>query len=210
MHMKTCIILLFSLVLAALLPGCASTPQMGTLITAQRNPNFSPTRTEKICLAQQLHPRNEDAALGSALMAELTRENFNIVTNKDADYTLAYLIEDDSTVESVRQTTPAYTYPKPMLAGSSVPKNPLNPEGQENTGEPSLETTTVQTDYVHVNMGIRLYLYANPKKYPGLQIAWQGCIAVGKKVSTGREPLLVRTLLGYFGQDYTGRIDLGK
>jgi hypothetical protein len=209
MRMKGYVFLLLSMALAALSPGCASTAPTDTLITAQRNPDFSPARTDTICLSQQLDPRPEDAALRSALTAELARENFNIVTNTDADYTLAGVIEDDSTVEPVRQTTPAYTYPNPMLAGPFLAR-PMTPEGQENTGEPSLESATVQTDYVHVNSGIRLYLFANPKKHPGMQIAWEGCIAAGKTVSAEREPLLVKTLLGYFGKDYNGRVGLNK
>lgn len=209
MRMKNYAFLLLSAALAALSSGCASTAPTGTLITAQRNPDFSPARTDTICLSQQLDPRREDAALRSALTAELARENFNIVTNTDADYTLACLIEDDSTVESVQKTTSAYTYPNPMLAGPYLAV-PISPEGQENTGEPSLETATVQTDYVHVNSGIRLYLYANPKKYPGLQIAWEGCIVAGRTVSAELEPLLVKALLGYFGKDFTGRVGLNK
>ena len=81
----------------------------------------------------------------------------------------------------------------------------------EGPGETSMQTAIVETEYIHPDQGIRLYLYVNPKTHPGgLQIAWQGCIEAGETVSPDREPLLIKTLLGYFGQDYTGRIELGQ
>jgi hypothetical protein len=102
---------------------------------------------------------------------------------------------------------PVSVYP-PVVSGSTLDR--LNPESpqSENYDQSSLQKTIVQTEYVHPNKGIRLYLYANPEKYSGLQIAWQGCIEAGESVSPDREPLLIRTLLGYFGQDYAGSIDL--
>lgn len=207
---------MFALALAALSSGCASTAPTGILVTAQRDPSFSPLRTDKICLAQQPNPNAEDAALTSALMTELTNENFNIVTNIDSDYTLACVIEDDSTTESVPRAIHPYTQsnaqwvqPEMPVAGSSTGRY-LDREDQEDVGEPGLQTQIVQAEYVHPEQGIRIYLYANPKRHPGLQIAWQGCIEAGKTVSSEREPLLLKTLLSYFGQDYTGRVDLGK
>src|SRR5665213_1910437 len=38
----------------------------------------------------------------------------------------------------------------------------------------------------------------------------QGYIGGGTSVTAGRIPFLVKTLLGYFGQDYAGKIDLGR
>jgi len=219
MHMKKSIVLLFSLALAALFTGCASMVSNGVLVTAQRDPAFLPLRTDEICLSRQLHPSKEQIVLNFALTNELANEGFNVVTNTDADYTLACVIEDDSTDESVSRATHPYTVPSPVMTpgvpGSGEiksfnPEEQEYPQEQENAGEPSLETTIEQVEYVHVDKGIRLYLYANPKKYSGLQIAWQGCIEAGETVSPDREPLLIRTLLGYFGQDYTGRIEPGQ
>ncbi len=209
--MKNRINLVLLLALAALFTGCASTTPQGILVTAQRDPAFSPTRTDRICLTQQLNSRPEDAALARALTAELTRENFNIVTNTDADYTLACVIEDDSTSVSVPRAIHPYSNAPTSTVTPNVPGiDPLSPEERENGGQPGLQTEIVQVEYVHPDQGIRLYLYANPKKHPGLQIAWQGCIEAGQTVSPGREPLLIKTLLGYFGQDYTGRVALGQ
>jgi len=205
--MKNSIVLFLSLALAAFITGCATTPK-GILVSAQRDPAFSPAKTNTICMAIQSNPSRENAALASVLMAEMARENFNIVTNFDADYTLAFLIEDDSTSEIVPRAEHLYNPdlpPQPAVAGGGLA--PLNYENEQ-PGEPSMQTAIVETEYVHPNKGIRMYLYANPKKYPGLQIAWQGCIEAGETVSPDREPLLIQTLLGYFGQDYTGRIDL--
>jgi len=209
--MKNHIAILLSLLLAAFLTGCASTVPNGILITAQRDPAFSPARTNTICMSILNNPSRENTDLGAALMAELVSEHFNIVTNSDADYTLAYLIEDDSTSEIVPRATHPYINPNmappPGLHGTLVPLTFEN----EQPGEPSMQTTIEPAEYVHPDKGIRLYLYTNPKTHAGgLQIAWQGCIEAGETVSPDREPLLIKTLLGYFGQDYTGRIELGQ
>lgn len=211
--MKNGFVLFLSLAMAILFTGCATTPT-GILITAQRDPDFAPTRTNTICLALQNNQSAENTQLGKALMAEFSNEHFNIVTNADTDYTLTYLIEDDSTSEIVPRAIhiPSSTQASPPAFPIGNPSPYLRAEmpPTEAPGEPSLQTTIVQTEYIRPDQGIRLYLYANPKKYPGLTIAWQGCIEAGESVSPEREPLLIKTLLGYFGQDYTGRIFLQK
>jgi len=56
---------------------------------------------------------------------------------------------------------------------------------------------------------IWLYLYTNPKKSGGgLQLAWQGTIAVGDSPSQERELAMLKTLLGYLGKDQNGQVEL--
>jgi hypothetical protein len=191
--------LLLSL-LTILLAGCAT--NNGVIVSARHDAHFSPTPADKISMALRPNPSPEDAALGSALLAELARENFNIVTNADADYTLAYLVEDDSTEQT-------YQHQEVILAPPLQTTSDTIVQGLANQRQGEFESVTVPTTLVFRSKGVRLYLYANPKTHPGgLQIAWEGCIEAGKTIPAGREPVFIRTLLGYFGQDYAGRIIL--
>jgi hypothetical protein len=211
--MKNGVIFIVFLALAAFFGGCATTPK-GILITTRSNPDFSPTRTDAICMSLQNHPSKEDTALGSALMAELANEHFNIITNADARYTLVYLVEDDSTafISEHDETDPVLAPPpqnNAQMVSSGMFGQPYNPGGMYSSPGGLYKTTDVTTPLVFTDKGIRLYLYARPKgQSGGLQLAWEGYIGGGRTVTPERIQFLIKTLLGYFGQDYTGRIDL--
>jgi hypothetical protein len=200
-----CLLLTLMTILSA---GCAT--NNGVIVSARHDAHFSPTRTDKISMALRPNPSAEDAALGSILQAELKSEGFDIVTNADADYALACLVEDDSTVETywhhelVASPNPYVVTLPPQTTGDRIVQD-LTGQRQREFGE----TVTVPVAVTVQRKGIRLYLYTNPKTHPGgLQIAWQGCIEAGKTIPAGRELVLIRTLLGYFGQDYVGRVTL--
>ncbi len=193
--------------LTILLAGCASNhPTVG----AWRGAGFSPAQKDKIALTLRPNPSYEDAEVGRVLTAELQREGFNLVPLAEADYTLAYAVEDDSTETFLPARVFALPAP-PQISniiiapGMLVSHGIFDPRTQE--FQPSIDPTVV----VYHAKGIRLYLYTNPKTHPGgLQIAWSGCIDAGVRVSAEREPLLIRALLAYFGQDYIGRAELDK
>jgi hypothetical protein len=194
--------------LALLLTGCASNhPMMG----ARCGTGFSPTRTDKIALTLRPNPSTKDAELGRVLTAELKREGFNLVPQAEADYTLSYAVEDDSTETYVPQrdfvvATPRQTAQE--LAASATPPPPGFSRPPPGFTPASFIGPTV---VVYHNKGIRLYLYTNPKTHPGgLEMAWSGCIEAGDRVSAKREPLLIEALLTHFGQDYIGSVNLNK
>jgi len=204
--MKTCWFLPAFLII--LLAGCATNhPTVG----AWRGTGFHPARTDQIALTSRPDPSAEDAELGRVLVAELKREGFKLVPAAEADYTLAYVLEDDSTATYMPQhdfvvATPAQT--SQDLAASATPPPPGFSRPQAGlTPASSLGSTVV----VYSNKGIRLYLYTNPQTHPGgLQLAWSGCIEAGQRVPAEREPVLIAKLLTYFGQDYHGTVDLEK
>lgn len=192
------------LLLAILSAGCASThPTVG----AWRDAGFSPKRTDKIAFALRPNPNSEDAELGRLLTAELKREGFNIVPAAEADYTLAYVVEDDSTEHYLPERDFTVGGPPQRTPNIVVPSK-MPPPGLEEAQlytPPSISPGVV----VFHNKGLRLFLYTNPKAHGGnLQLAWSGCIEAGETVSSDREPLLIKTLLGYFGENYVGRVDL--
>jgi hypothetical protein len=200
-------VLLPLLSLAILLAGCASDhPTVG----ARRGAGFSPTPTDKIALTLMRNPSDEDAELGRLLTAELKREGFNLVPPAEADYTLAYAVEDDSVASYV----PARNFVVPNPAERTEVKV-IEQTGPEFAGfvPPPLGPTPSAPPEVVVyhTKGIRLYLYSNPKTHSGkFEVAWSGCIDAGEKITANRAPRLIQTLLGYFGQDYRGRVNLDQ
>ena len=193
--------------LALLLTGCASNhPMMG----ARCGTGFSPAPTDKIALTLRPNPSTEDAELGRILTAELKREGFNLVPQAEADYTLAYAVEDDSTETYLPRRDFAVSPAPQTTRDIIVSANPAPPgftRAPPSGFAPSLGPTVI----VYHSKGIRLYLYTNPQTHPGgLQIAWSGCIDTGENISAKREPLLIQALLEHFGQDYAGQVSLPK
>ena len=197
-----------TLISAILLIGCVSNhPTVG----AWRGAGFSPVRTDKIALTLRPNPNHEDAELSRVLTTELKCEGFNLVPLEEADYTLAYVVEDDSVENYV--PTPQFTVSTPPQTTKEItgPPNQIGSSYQTPTGMvPSgYQQPQSQMLIVYHDKGIRLYLYTNPKTHPGgLRVAWSGCIEAGEKVSVEREPLLIQALLGHFGQDYNGHVSL--
>lgn len=190
---------LFSILAMVFAAGCASNhPVVG----AWREGNFFPTRTDKIALTLRPHPNAEDALLGQMLAAELKRENFDIVPLAEADYTLAYAVENDAVESFV--SSPQFTVQTPPQSTREM----VLPNGMP-VYQPAQDGASSAHPAVYDTKGIRLYLYTNPQTHAGnFQIVWSGCIDAGERISEGREPLLIKSLLGYFGKDYNGAINL--
>ncbi|MDE3065995.1 MAG: hypothetical protein KGJ60_00445 [Verrucomicrobiota bacterium] len=203
--MKPRLLLLLPLAVSLLSAGCASNRP---LVSAWRDPHFSPTPADTIALTSRPLPGPGDAELQHALVAELQHAGFRLAPPDQADYTLAFAVEDEGgeIIVPASRIVPQSVPPTRILA---VPGAAFEVPGSSAEGPQQLPAPPAATDYV--DKGIRLFLYANPKTHPGgLQTAWEGCIDAGHKISTEREPVLLRTLLAYFGRDYTGRVSLAK
>jgi hypothetical protein len=188
---------LLTLTLTTFSTGCASNRAD---VGAWRDSNFSPTRAAKIALTLISNPSDENAELGRVLTAELKRENFNLVPLAEADYTLTCVVEDDSEESYMPRQQPFASAPPQTTA-----------QVYEQDGFQTYQTPLPPTLVIFHKKDIRLYLYTNPKTHPGgLQIAWTGSIDAGETVSAKREPVLIETLLGYFGQAYAGSVNLTK
>ncbi|PYI82440.1 MAG: hypothetical protein DME26_17655, partial [Verrucomicrobia bacterium] len=172
-----------------------------------RDPQYSPNPTSRIALANHLKPRPEEEALCVALTAELKQQGFHLVPQEEADYTLTYWIEDNWYLREI----PKRTY-DPGVSPVSTPMQPLPPGAAAIYSDPFNRsyrvTETLVDDSVPVQ-GIRLQLYYRPSGRTGRpQTVWEGYIDAGFKVSPEREPALLKTLLTFFGKDYTGRARL--
>ncbi|HLZ54762.1 MAG TPA: hypothetical protein VKS19_09820 [Verrucomicrobiae bacterium] len=183
--------------LVILMAGCATRHPM---VSTWHESEFSPTRADKIALTLRPRPSPEDAELGRLLVDELKREGFNLVPMEKADYLIAGTLTDELVTDQQHRITTTVPAPPPQTTGQimTLPSS-------------SASETSISRPVIFRNRGIRLFLYTNPKTNPsGLQIAWQGYIATGQPATAERETLLIRTLLGYFGQEQHGPVNLGQ
>ena len=141
------------------------------------------------------------------MIAELKQQGFRFVSQEEADYTLAYWIEDNWYL----RTIPKRTY-EPGVSPASTPLATLPRGAAANYAypldRPYRVTETEVDDSVPVQ-GIRLQLYYRPTgRTARPQTVWEGYIDAGFKVSPGQEPVLLKTLLTFFGKDHAGRARL--
>jgi len=194
------------LLFAALLTGCASN---SVRMIARRNSPDAPTTTDGIVLAKHPQPRPEDQRLNSILSEVLKRDGLNAKSGGNADYTLAYWI-DESWDEVVPAARPSRSRePIYVVAG-----NPNDPTEGRAYGEPfhqsSDEERGPKAHYISTK-GVKLLLYSNrASAATRLMPVWEGYIEVGSIESTSRLKEAVRSLLANFGKDFTGHVRLQK
>jgi hypothetical protein len=176
------------------------------VVSAWHDSPITPTRADTIALTLQANPSRETAELGRLLTTELKREGFHLVPVDQADYLMAYALEDQL-VDQGRSITTTIPASPPQTTGQVMEQPPT--DGYSTA--PTISAQTVSQPIVYRSRGIRLFLYANPKTHPGgFQIVWQGYIAAGQASSAGRKTALIRTLLGYLGREYHGSVNLAQ
>jgi len=189
--------------LVILFAGCAT---KNPTVNAWRDAQLTPTRADTIALTIQPNPSPENAELGRLLTVELKREDFKLVPIDQADYLLAYTLEDELADQgrSIIMTIPASP---PQTTGQIMDQSLT---GGYSAG-PTFPANSVSRPVFFRNRGIRLFLYTNPKTHSGsFQIAWQGYIAAGQTASAEREMALIRTLLNYLGKEQHGSVNLAQ
>jgi hypothetical protein len=194
-----CLRVLLPLAIVMLSAGCATKLPM---VSAVSYSHFTLTPTNSVALSTMANPGRADEELNRVVIAELNRGGFNIVPLGKADYILTYTVEDEWK-EDRKQSTLAPPMPPAQTTAQLY----------SGTGNrtPDIAPIHITTTFISQSKGVRLIVYTNPKKLPGgLEIAWQGCIDSGKTSSSGNEQALVRTLIGYFGQNYDGPVALVK
>lgn len=194
---------LSGLVLISLLTGCAS---RGPKIVAVRYAGYSPSFTNRIALAEHQESRPGDALLRTALASELTRRGSKLSTTAEADYVLAYWIEDSwNTIHSAGGVS---------FGGSARPVGNVTYQGSPLTTKGSMTVGMASDGTMErylAAQGIRLELYPREKLRTGdLSPAWFGYIEAGISVKPGQEANLLSALLDYFGQDFSGRPRLAR
>lgn len=196
---RFCATALLSLLL--LLAGCA---KRSSDIVARCGPQPVMTGASRIALLPTAQPRPEDLVLQKVVVAELERNGHRIVPQAEADYTMTCYVEENFVTRLQAST--------PMLNHTSMPGSPgtgvylvqptesfpgLNPEERL----PRVEKIPRQ--------GIRLRFYSGPSLRAGrFETTWEGYIEDGFTLRPERQPILVKTLLSYYGRDFIGRVKL--
>lgn len=194
------------LLFAALLIGCASN---SVRMIARRISPDAPTSTEGIALAKHPQPRPEDQRLNSVLTEVLKRDGLSATSGGNADYTLAYWID-----ESWDEVVPAAHPIRSREPIHVVVGNPNDPTEGRAYGEPFHQSSDEErgTNAHHISTkGVKLLLYSNrASAATRLTPVWEGYIEVGSVESSSRLREAVRSLLANFGKDFTGHVRLQK
>jgi hypothetical protein len=196
----------FSLVV--LLTGCTSRT---AYVIARRDASFDLNANSKICLAPHAQPRSSELTLQRDLLTALQDHGISLVPHDQADFTLTYWLDDSwkPGKKVVYYQNGAWSERHPMANPSFY-----QARGVIGTRSPMIYVESSPTSQRVIDapfyvQGIRLKLY--PKNSTGgveFKTAWEGYIEGGARVSHKREPVLLRTLLHHFGQDFNGRAPL--
>jgi hypothetical protein len=140
--------------------------------------------------------------LRANLRAELERRGFKFVPTAQADFTVACWLEDSwksgKRVQYYNHMTGKWVADEPMLGypiGNAFDYPPDYPTRKRVVSEPIYY------------QGIRVKVYPTARQSSGLnplEAVWDGYIEGGAKVRPGHQPILLRTLLEYFGKNFAG------
>ena len=187
----------------ALLIFCAGCATRRPEVSTWRDAQFTPSLTNTFAFTERPNPSLEDAELGRMLVTEMQREGFKFVPATQADFQMTYVLDDTTDERDILLTHPPHY-------GSTWHSPTPQTTGEIMHGSGTPQAYDVST-FVYHYKDVRLYVYTNPQTHPGrLQLVWQGNIEAGKSVTAERELQLLRTLLGYFGKDQNGPVNLVK
>jgi len=196
-------VLLFSVVIIV---GCSSTT---AYVIARRDVRFNLSSTSKIVLGEHAQPREAEEVLRRDLVAALDERGVTLVPPEQAEFTLTYWLDDSwkPGKKFVDEGNPNQMFPR------SIMTSPLVRLGGPSTViyRESIINHPRVVEWPYYIQGIRLRVYPKTSD-PALQLqaVWEGYIEGGDHVSKKREPVLLRTLLNYFGQDFQGKAPIGN
>lgn len=198
------------LLLGGLLAGCATNHSM-QMVTKRNSPD-APTSTAGIVLAKHPKPRPEEERLRRALTEVLGADALNTKPASQADYVLAYWIEESwDEVVPVDQSSRQENYQQQeyhQVAGMGGDRTGGRIQGE--SFHPLKGTYDVNEHYIS-KKGVKLLLYSN--RVPASQRltpVWEGYIGVDSAESLSELRGAVKNLLDQFGKDFTGRVSLQK
>lgn len=203
--MKTPLLLLFLGCLALGLSGCAT---RSALVIA-RCPKPLPAAAKKIAILPSPQPQPSEEFLVKCVATGLKQAGLEIVPQPQADFMLSCAFEDDWQTYQ-RPTTPTVApYMQSSTGPILVPPGTLLFKGSRWSGESPI-TSTYTEEQVAIK-GIRLRIFWNRGLQTGhFETAWEGYIETGRQSDEEREPILIRTLLRYFGRNYSGKAKLDE
>ena len=199
---------LLACVCGCLLTGCASR----AYVIARHNAQYHLSPTNRITIADHAHPAPEEQSLRTALLSELRQQGFNVVASTEAEYTLTYWIDISWKRGKIVIPNQDARWSQPVIVPGGGNHDNRVPPRMIPAGQTDSDSSLSMQHVVEVpweTKGIRLKVFPQASMRAGnLQTAWDGYIEVGDDVSEAREPVLVRTLLNYFGTDFVGKATL--
>jgi len=154
------------------------------------------------------HPRAEEQRLNQVLTEVLKCDGPNARSAVDADYVLAYWIEESWDEVVPASQPPRQENPEPVMIGAAQ-----DPTQGRMAGESfhSLKDDSQPAPRYVPSKGVKLTLYANRGPVSArLTPVWEGYIELGSSESPAHLKAAVQNLLTYFGKDFVGRIHLQK
>jgi hypothetical protein len=160
-----------------------------------------------IALVSHPKARPEDERLRRVLIEALQREGVTPRTASEADFVLAYWI-DDSWDEVVPATQPTYQRQvTSVIVGNA--NDPTDGRAYDEYAR-APEQRPQPARYLSVK-GVKLTVYSN-RAVGAARLApvWEGYVEVSSIESSGQLADAVSKLLAHFGQEFTGRVRLQK
>ena len=194
------------LVSVVVLTGCSSPT---AYVIARRDARFNLSNASKITLAEHTHPRQSVELLKRDLVAALSERGITLVPLEQAEFTLTYWL-DDSWKPGKKfeyEGNPKMIYPRAIVV---LPPRGFGGPSTVIYNESVIAAPRV-VDWPFYVQGIRLKVYPRTGDPASrLQAVWEGYIEGGDHVSKKCEPVLLRTLLNYYGQDFNGKAPVEK
>jgi hypothetical protein len=160
------------------------------------------TTNQALALTATATGSEPELQLRTDLRAELERRGFQFVPAAQADFTVACWLEDSwkpsKRMQYYNRITGTWTMDDPMISqpvGNNFDYREFYPTRKRVVSEPVYY------------QGIRVKVYPTARQSSGpnpLDAVWDGYIEGGAKVRPGHQPILLRTLLEYFGSNFDG------
>lgn len=186
-------VLLLAVILAT---GCAS---KRTNLIARTGSTALPAQIRNVSLMPRASHSPAERVLETQLAAELQRRGINVVPQKESEFTVAAVIEENWDTHT--QTV----YPQRMSARSISSGSSPVVVSEPDILHPQEVESLVRTE------GLRLRLYRTAELKQGrFQTAWEGYIEAGIALRPEQQTALLRTLCGYLGRDFVGPVRTAK
>lgn len=199
--MKYVLSLSFSLVVFALLSGCATRPNL----IARSGGSGVSTNDLKVAFIAQPHPRPEDQLLMRNVTSELGRRGFRLVESTNADFLISCGVEDNWLTRQVES--------RESLSGANMTRSEpyfRYPNGLMERRDAAPYTPSSEEGYIRVQ-GIRMRVYsAESLRQRSFEMAWEGYVEAGLQLRPEQQPALLRALFDYFGHDFVGHVKIEK
>jgi hypothetical protein len=197
-HFRSLLLLGLVVVFAS---GCVS-HRRNFYVVARTTRSVPLNPNQALALTPSVTSSEAELQLRTDLRAELERRGFQFGPAAQAEFTVACWLEDSwkpgKRVLYYNRMTDTWMVDEPMTS------YPISYDLDYRPGYPTRMRVVSEPVYYQ---GIRVKVYPTARQLAGtnqLDAVWDGYIEGGAKVRPGHQPILLRTLLEYFGANFDG------